>query len=97
VKAVNNRVIILDLGLSLGLLVVLRFTTRLDYPSIALVILATVVALNLDKLPRAYVEKTRRLMITSLLTTGRGLKASEIKLLGLALKIAEILVLLLST
>lgn len=96
VKAVNNRVIILDLGLFLGLLVVLRFTTRLDYPSIALVILASVVALNLDKLPRAYVEKTRRLMITSLLTTGRGLKASEIKLLGLALKITEILVLLLS-
>jgi len=96
VKAVNNRVIILDLGLSLGLLVVLRFTTRLDYPSIALVILASVVALNLDKLPRVYVEKTRRLMITSLLTTGRGLKASEIKLLGLVLKIVEILVLLLS-
>jgi archaellum biogenesis protein FlaJ (TadC family) len=96
VKAVNNRVIILDLGLSLGLLVVLRFTTRLDYLSTVLVILATVVALNLDKLPRAYVEKTRRSMITSLLTTGRGLKASEIKLLGLALKITEILVLLLS-
>ena len=96
VKAVNNKVILLDLGLSLGLLVVLRFATRLDYPSIALVILASVVALNLDKLPRVYVEKTRRLMITSLLTTGRGLKASEIKLLGLALKIAEILVLLLS-
>jgi len=96
VKAVNNRVIILDLGLSLGLLVVLRFTTRLDYPSIALVILASVVALNLDKLPRVYVEKTRRLMITSLLTTGRGLKVSEIKLLGLVLKIVEILVLLLS-
>jgi len=97
VKAVNNRVITLDLGLFLGLLVVLRFATRFDYLSIALVILASVVALNLDKLPRAYVEKTRRLMITSLLTTGMGLKASEIKLLGLALKITEILVLLLST
>ena len=96
-KAVNNRVITLDLGLFLGLLVVLRFATRFDYLSIALVILASVVALNLDKLPRAYVEKTRRLMITSLLTTGMGLKASEIKLLGLALKITEILVLLLST
>ncbi len=89
----NNSVLLLNSGV-VFLILLLGVYFKLTYYLVLLSIIATTLILNLRTLPRKYEESTRKLMITSLLLTSKGLKSREIALLSSLLKYIQITIII---
>jgi len=93
----SNNDLLLNLGVVVFLILILRVYFKLVYYLVLLSIVATTLLIQLKTIPRKYEESTRKLIITSLLLTSRGLKSSEIRFLSSLLKYIQIITIILAT
>ncbi|MCC6047833.1 MAG: hypothetical protein LM571_06600, partial [Desulfurococcaceae archaeon] len=83
----SNGTLVLNLGVVAFVLAVSSYLRAEPYVVLLSATSATILV-NLRTLPRRFEEGTRKLMVDSLLLTGRGLRSGEIRLLGLALRVS---------
>jgi len=93
----GNSVLLLNLVIAVILLVVPTVYFKVEFYYTLLLVAAVTLALHLNTLPRKYEENVRKLMITSILLTSRGLKSREIRVLSLTLKFTQIVVIVSAT
>lgn len=85
----SNGTLALNLG-AVALIAVASSYLKVPPHVVLLSVASVTLLLNLRALPRRFEEGTRKLMVKSLLLTGRGLRSKELKLLSLTLRAALI-------